>query len=337
MTTALIQFLISVVLVVAAGTLLARCADAIARITGLGRLLVGCVLVAGATSLPELAVNVSAVRMGFPNLAMGDAMGSCLFNLLILALADLLQRNRGSLLSRLAAAHALSGVVSIAMAAVVGAFILFEGKLQFGGVFGMSWGSIAALLTYLLGVRLVYYDQRVSAIEAQRHEQTASAPEEASRRDLVRAIGGYLLATVVILAVAPLLAASAGKIANLSGLGGTFVGTALVALATSLPELVATIVALRIGAADLAIGNVFGSNAFNMLIVLAMDLAHSGPIFEVLSLTHALTGFGVILVSSVVILGQLYRVEKRALFVEPDAGLVIALTIGTLWLVYLAR
>lgn len=334
MASALIQFCFAVAVVVAAGTLLARCADSIATITRLGRLLVGCVLLAGATSLPELAVDVNAARMDLPNLGMGDLVGSCLFNLLILAMADLLQRSRGALLSRLAAAHALSGAVSIALVATVGMFLLFESEVQPGGVFGISWGSIAVLGGYLLGVRLVYYDQRTSMAGTE-NELSAAAQDE-NRAPLVRAVVGYVLAAAVILAIAPTLASSAGQIAELSGLGKTFIGTTLVALSTSLPELVATLAALRIGAADLAIGNVFGSNAFNMLIVFAMDVAYDGPIFEALDPTHALTCFGVILASSIVILGQLYRVEKRILFVEPDAGLVIALALGTLWLVYLA-
>jgi cation:H+ antiporter len=90
------------------------------------------------------------------------------------------------------------------------------------------------------------------------------------------------------------------------------------------------------GAADLAIGNVFGSNAFNMLIVVAMDLVYPGPLLAAVSPSHALTCFGVVLVSAVVILGQLYRVEKRIMFLEPDAVLILALSASTLWLVYLA-
>jgi cation:H+ antiporter len=346
------QFFASAVVIIIAGTLLTRCADAIAEMTGLGRLLVGSILLAGATSLPELAVDISAARAGAPNLGMGDLVGSSLFNLLILAIADLSHRKRGRLLSRLSAAHALSGAVSIGLTATVGLFILVDAKVQPGGLFGTSWGSLAVLAGYLLGIRIVYHDQKLSMAEAEKEVGARPAHSDFESEDdggdkprvfsliqssLPAAIAGYVLAAGVILAAAPFLAESADQIARLSGLGRTFIGTTLVALSTSLPELVATIAAIRIGAVDLAIGNVFGSNAFNMLIVLAMDLAYPGPIFAVFEPTHALTAFGVIVVSSVAILGQLYRVEKRILFIEPDAGLVIALAIGTLWLVYLAR
>lgn len=85
--------------------------------------------------------------------------------------------------------------------------------------------------------------------------------------------------------MSPFLAQAAGQLAEASGLGGTFIGTTLVALATSLPELVATLVPICLGAADLAIGNLFGSNAFNMLL-LPLDLAFPGSLLAGVSQTH---------------------------------------------------
>jgi cation:H+ antiporter len=336
MTTAIAQFALSAVIIIVAGSILTRCADEIADITQFGRLLIGSILLAGATSLPELAVDVSAASMNVPDVGMGDLIGSCLMNLIILAVADLLQKTRGALLSRLAAAHALSGVLSIALVAAVGLFVLFESKLGPAGVLGMSWGSIVVVFGYLIGVRMVYYDQQSSM------RQAAAAAEPATRRgsprvSLTRAMCVFAAAAVCIVVIAPLLARSADRIANFSGLGGTFVGTTLVAFSTSLPELVSTLAALRMGAADLAIGNIFGSNAFNMLIVVAMDMAYQGPLLAAVSPAHAITCFGAILTSSVVILGQLYRVERRIIFLEPDAALILALSFGTLWLVYLVR
>lgn len=80
-----LEFLALAAVVALAGTFLARSADQIAEITRLGRLLIGSVLLASATSLPELTVDVSAVRQGMPDLAAGDLFGSSLMNLLILA------------------------------------------------------------------------------------------------------------------------------------------------------------------------------------------------------------------------------------------------------------
>lgn len=98
-----LQFSVCAAMIVVAGTYLAKCADANAEITKFGRMLIGSVLLAGATSLPELTVDISAIRLGAPDLAIGDLLGSCLANLLILAVLDLIQRSTGGMLPRRAA------------------------------------------------------------------------------------------------------------------------------------------------------------------------------------------------------------------------------------------
>lgn len=332
MAAALIQFAISVAVIVGAGIALTSCADAIAERTGLGRLLVGSVFLAAATSLPELTIDLHAIWLGMPDLACGDLIGSSLFNLLILAIVDLVHRSPGGLMSRVAAAHSLSGTVTIALAAIVGVGILLEPQLEGVTFMGLGPAAIAVFLGYVFGVRLIFFDQRQSLKTGELGVDTAS-----SGFSLQVAIPGYLLSAAAIFTAAPFLASAASELATITGLGGTFIGTTLVALATSLPEFVATLAAVRMGAIDLAIGNVFGSNAFNMLLVLPLDLAFPGALLASVSQTHALTCFAVILITAVVILGQLYRVEQRTLFIEPDAALVIALVFGALLIVYLAR
>jgi cation:H+ antiporter len=159
----------------------------------------------------------------------------------------------------------------------------------------------------------------------------------ASHLTLPIAITGYVVAAVAIVVAAPFLARAADRLAELSGLGGTFVGTTLVALSTSLPELVATAAAVRMGAFDLALGNIFGSNAFNMVLLVPLDAVYPGALLAAVSPTHALTGVSTILVTAVAVMGQLYHVEKRRFFLEPDAVLVIGLVLGTLLLLYALR
>ena len=331
MVAPLTQFAISVAVIVGAAILLTRSADAIAERTGLGRLLVGSVFLAAATSLPELTIDLNAIWLGLPDLACGDLVGSSLFNLLILAIVDLAHRSRGGLISRVAAAHALSGAVTIALTSLVGIGILFERQLDGVTFLGLGPAAIGVFFGYAFGIRLIFFDQRAS-VEVETESREGSPNGLALRT----ALFGYVLAAAAIVVAAPFLASAAGDLAELTGLSETFIGTTLVALATSLPELVATLAAVRIGAYDLAIGNVFGSNAFNMLLLLPLDLAFPGALLASVSTTHALTCFAVILITAIVILGQLYRVEQRTLFIEPDAGLVIALVIGALWMVYLA-
>lgn len=322
-----LQFLTLAAIVAGAGTVLARAADAIADATGLGRLLVGSVLLAAATSLPELAVDVAAVRAGHADLAAGDLLGSSLMNLLILAGFDLCRRNGRKMLSREAASHALSATLAIAVTGLAGCAILTAGRLPAVSVFGIGGWSWAILVAYLLGARMLFIDQRISARLA-----PDQMPQE--QGDIWRPGAIFLCAAAVLVTAGPCLAAVGAELADRSGLGGTFVGTTLVALTTSLPELVASLAAIRLGAIDLAIGNVFGSNAFNMIMFVPLDAACPGSLFQAVSSAHAVTAFAVIVATAIAVLGQLYHVERRLPLIEPDALLVILVIVGALGLVF---
>jgi cation:H+ antiporter len=337
---ALLKFLTCAGVIIIAGTFLARCADAIADLTGLGRLLIGSILLAAGTSLPELSFGVNAVRQGYPNIAVGDLMGAGLFNLLILAVIDCLHYSKGKMLSRAAAAHALSATVSMALTALAGASILLGQHSAEWVVWGVDPSSLAILGMYLLGVRLIFFDQRVSAAEhaVQEIASGAVAPGTTTTWTIRGAIAGFVAAAAAILVVGPYMADAAGELAELSGLGGTFVGTTLVAISTTLPELVAMLSAVRIGAFDLAVGNVFGSIAFNMVLIVPLDIAYrNGSLMGAVSTNHALTCLATVVVSCVAVAGQLYKVERRKKFLEPDAVMMLVLICGVIWLLYVIR
>lgn len=336
----ILQFVALAAVVATAGTLLARSADRIAEATGLGRLFVGSVLLAAATSLPELSVDVAAVRAGMTDLAAGDLLGSSLMNLLILAGVDLAQRTGRRMLSREAASHALSATLSIALTGLVAMAVLTAGRLPaftFLGVGGWSW---AILVAWLLGARVIFIDQRISVRAALAAEVVAAREgergltEPAPRPGIVAAVAVFAGAAAVLLVAGPQLAHLADALATASGWGRTFVGTTLVAVTTSLPELVASIAAVRLGAFDLAIGNTFGSNAFNMIMFVPLDALHDGPLFAAVSSAHAVTALAVIVATSIAVLGQLYHEEKRIPLVEPDAMLVLLVVIAALAMVY---
>ena len=333
MTTAIIQFIASAAVIVVAGTFLARYGDAIAELTGLGRLLIGSILLAGATSLPELTVDISAVRLGMTDLAVGGLMGSNLFNLMILSMLDLSHRQRGRLFSRAASAHALSATVSIALTALAGMSILVGQRLETIKFLHMGIGSLAILVAYLLSVRMIFFDQRVSAQAAEAVENASEPPSMTLRHAVI----GFIFAAAAVCLTGPYVATSAGVIAERSGLGETFIGTTLIAFSTSLPEVVTTLAAIRIGAFDLAAGNIFGSNAFNMLLFVPLDLVSSTPLMAGVSINHVVTCLAAILATSVTVMGHLYHVERRRWFIEPDAIVVLALTLGALYLLYMLR
>jgi cation:H+ antiporter len=330
-------------IVATAGTILARAAERIAAATGLGRLLVGSVLLAAATSLPELSVDVAAVRGGMTDLAAGDLLGSSLMNLLILAGVDLAQRSGHRMLSREAASHALSATLSIALTGLVGVAVLTAGRLPAVGILGVGGWSWAILAAWLLGARMLFIDQRISVRAAAEATEKAAADEGRTgqatvgsepRPGLLLPAVLFAAAAVTLLVAGPQLAHVADELAEQSGLGRTFVGTTFVAVTTSLPELVASIAAVRMGAFDLAIGNTFGSNAFNMVLFVPLDAFHEGPLFAALSPAHAVTALAVIVATAIAVLGQLYHEERRIPVFEPDAVLVLLVVIAALAMIY---
>ncbi len=324
-----LEFFLSAIIIVTTGVFLTRSADLIAQKTGLGRLWIGSIFLAGATSLPEFSVDVSALWQGLPEVAIGGLLGSNLFNLMILGVLDLSHHSRGRFLSPQSRMHALSGVMGILMIGIVTLSIVVGAK---GNFYFMSFGSLVLILAYVLGIRLIYHDQKF--LLQTKSESENKEAGQGGQNSLYKAIIIYISMAIVIFIAGPFLANSAGKIASHTGLGQGFVGTTFVAISTSLPELVTTFTALKLKAFDLALGNLFGSNAFNLLILAILDGVSHKPLFSEVSSVHLVTCLATIIITSVAILGQLYHIESRKKFLEPDAWLIVFLSIGALVLVY---
>jgi len=322
-------FLLSAVAVVLAGSRLSRDGDTIAERTGLGGAWVGSILVAGATSLPELATGIFAVRAGGVDLAVGDIFGSCMGNLMILAVADLSVR-RTAFLSRVAANQVLVGVLGMILLGIAAAGIVAHLNLV---VFGWGWAPLAIAGTYVLGMRLLHVNRGQPAFE----EPGAAEERHEADPSLRTAILGFVGAAVLILIAARFLASSAATLAEQLGISGGFVGMVLVALTTSLPEATVSVAAVRSGSYDLAVGNLLGSNCFNVAILFVHDWV-DGPL-PLLSkvgpglLVGAL--FAIILTGQAV-LGIVNRSERRIWYLEPDAVFLLLTYFAGLYLAYLA-
>lgn len=332
MLTHFLQFGLAAIAIIVAGTFLVRFADQIAEATKLGRLFVGSVFLASATSLPELSVDISAIRNNMPDLAVGDLIGSSVFNLLILAIADLLHKGTSPIFSKASSKHALSGAMSMSVTAIAGISIFLEQRLQTFSFGEIGLGTLAIAIVYIFSLRLMYFDQKVTISNF--HEDTKLKEKQVT---LFNAVTGYLFSALAIFIAAPFLAEAGGNIADLSGLGKTFIGSTLIAFSTSLPELVSTLVAVRKGAFDLALGNIFGSNTFNMLLLTPLDMMYKGSLLAAVNPVHIFTCLATILITSIAVMGQLYQVEKRKKLIEPDALVVILLIILTNLVLYLLR
>jgi cation:H+ antiporter len=329
MLVALLEFFASAAVIIASGIGMARSADVLSRVTGLGQLLAGALLVAVATSLPDLLVGINAVRNGWVDLAVGDVLGAALMNLLVLAVLDMLNPSRGRMLSRRAAAHALSGTMGMTLLATVGIALFLPDTIDVS-VGGISLGLWFVVGAYFLGLRLIFFDQQFAAKEVKEGAKRVRIPT-----GIRKPLAGYLISAGLIFIAAPILARSANQLAELTGLGNSFFGTVFLPLSTTLPELVAGLTALRMHAFPLIVGNAFGSLAFNLLLLAPMDFAYDGSLMAAASQVHVVTCFAAILVIAVAVMGQLYHAERRISFVEPDALLVIMLVFGAFGLIYL--
>ena len=186
----------SAAIVIAAGAALNPAADTIAEATGLGRAWIGAVLLAGATSLPELATDVAAVRMHAPNLAAGDLFGSSLANMLILAVIDQLSR-QGSVLRTAAIENGLIACLAIILNTLGALFVLTQSRTT---VLGVSPESVLLLLVYLAGTRAVY---RNGVRHAEALASAAPPQGRAAAHSLKRAVVVFAGGAAVILAVSP--------------------------------------------------------------------------------------------------------------------------------------
>lgn len=305
--------------IVYSGTKLSKYGDIIAEKTGLGGTWVGVVLMASVTSLPELVTGISSVTYaGVPDIAVGNVLGACVLNMLTLALLDAVYRP-GPLSARAHHGHVLAagfGILLLSMAVVN----LFLGPK----VFALGWigpSSLLAAVIYLTAMRMIYsYEKRrLAAYVKERAEELKY--EEVPLRTAVLAYG--LNAAAVIVA-ALFLPAIGDGLATATGLGQTFVGTVLIAISTTLPELVVSFSAVRMEAVDLAIGNLFGSNIFNLFVLALDDLFFAqGPLLAHASATHMISGLSAIAMTSVAVIGLTYRAERKRLPLAWDSFVIV--------------
>ncbi|MFO0706333.1 MAG: hypothetical protein U0412_05730 [Nitrospira sp.] len=329
-------FVVSATVIVLAGTKLSQYGDQIAEATGLGRLWIGVVLMAAATSLPEIFTDVSAALMDAPDLAAGDLFGSNMANMLILGIIDLMHRQK-RVWQQAALGHTLAASLAMALTGLAAFFVLLKINVTHLGV---GIGSLALFVLYVLGMRLVFRQEDMERRRVEREALVQGTIEkhdagEECRVGLRRAFIGFFMGALVLLVAAPFLAHSAKAIAVESGLSTTFIGASLVGITTSLPELVVSIAAVRLGAFDLAVGNLFGSNAFNMAAFFFADLAYrDGGLFGAVSTAHAATALWSIVMMAIGLMGIIYRAEKRFLLIEPDSLLMIVVYVMGLWLLF---
>jgi cation:H+ antiporter len=265
------------------------------------------VLLAAVTSLPELITGISAVTIAdVPDIAIGSLLGSCVFNLALLVILDFLYREE-SVYSKAHQGHVLSAGFGIVVIGFVG-FSVLESTVSILPPLGhIGAYTPVIIISYLLATRTVFRYER-----DHRAEFVEEATEEMPDITVQTAAMRYAVAALFVIAAGALLPVIGDQMATEMGWKHSFVGTLLIAIATSAPELVVTITALRLGALNMAIGNLLGSNLFNIAIVSVVDLLYlKGPILSNVTSVHAVSAMSAMIMTGIFIIGLFYRARTR--------------------------
>lgn len=302
----LLQFALCATLIAVGGFVLSRSADRLAAALGWGRGWVGLALLATVTSLPELASGVSAVTLvAAPNLAVGNVLGACVVNLAFLVVVDTVQR-RQPMFGAASATHLLSAGLGVVMLAFVALSLVTGARapaLLHVGVY-----SPVLIAFYLVALRSVFVHEQAQRVTA--GAAPASYDRAAIRREWLR----FGTAALVVLAAGTWLPSLASGLAASLGISRSFAGTVLMALVTTLPEMAVTLSALRLGALDMAIGNLLGSNLFNLAILAVDDLFYTrGPLLADAAPVHAASAATALAMTGLVIVGLVLRPQGRVL------------------------
>lgn len=328
-----IGFVICTTVIVYSGTKLSKYGDIIAEKTGLGRAWIGVVLMASITSLPELVTGLSSVTYAnLPDIAVGDVLGSCVFNMLILAILDAVHKPM-PVATKAHQGHVLSAAFGILLLSIVCISLFLIGNISPIGWIGPY--SLLFIVIYLFAMRMVFSYEKRKIAEFLKEIAVELKYEDVSMKVAVLHYG--INALVVIIAAIFLPKIGEG-IAESTGLGQTFVGNIFIAVSTSLPEVVVSIAAVRMGAVDLAIGNLFGSNIFNIFILAIDDIFFlKGPLLSYTSPNHIISALSAMAMTTIAIIGLTYRAEKKRLFLAWDSMGILMVYTSNLLLLYMLK
>ncbi len=302
-----LKFAACIAIILFSGTRLARYGDAISEKTGLGRIWIGLLLLAAITSMPELVTGVSAVALvKLPDLAVGTLLGSCIFNLALIAVMDAVYRPV-PILSRVSPSHIASAASGIMIAAVVVAGI---GAGRFLSDVTLGWINLTGILPlvlYLVGIWWVFRSERNN--RAASVQVMPAQYEDLSKKTVYLR---FALSAAAIIGAGIWLSFVGEEISATYSLHTSFVGSLFLAITTSMPELVVTLAALRLGAVDMAVADVLGSNMFNLALITPVDLAYRrGPVLSSVLGAHLVTALLVIVMSLLVIIGIRFRRQRK--------------------------
>lgn len=296
----ILGFIIAASIIVYSGSKLSKYADLMAESYGWGRMFIGIILLASVTSIPELMTGFSSVVLvDSPDLAVGDIMGSCAFNILIISMMDLFYNPRKSLTAAVSHGHIITASLGMILLALVGVAVLFPNL--FGHIGWVGGYSFVFIIVYFIAIKIVY--------QYEKHKKTTTeevlTDHKLNRKSIVTL---FLVHAIIVTITAMFLPYFGEKIAHTYSLDEGVFGTLFLAASTSLPEIVVSIAAIKMGITDMAIGNIFGSNLFNIAILAIDDIMYTkGPLLSFTGPKHIIPIIGTLIITCIGIIGIVFK------------------------------
>lgn len=306
---AIVIFFIAAAIIAIAGTRLTKVADQLADLTGMGEALFGAIFLGGVTSLPGIVTSVTAAFNNYPELAVSNAIGGIAAQTVFLSIADISYTKANLEHAAASFANLMQGVLLIVLLSFI--ILLTTGpEIAF---LGIHPGSVILLLAYVAGTKLISKAKEIPMWRPKDTKYTVEdMPEEKNQKlSLKKTIVIFVILSIIVGASGYAVAKTGIIISESTGLSATLVGSLFTAIATSLPELIVSIAAVRQGAVTLAVANVIGGNTFDMLFVAFSDFAYlKGSIYHALSTSQEFIISMTIIMTSVTLLGLLHRQQK---------------------------
>jgi cation:H+ antiporter len=327
----ILGFIVCGIIILFAGKKLSYYGDLLAEKTEMGKAFIGLFLMSAVTSLPELMVGISSsVIMKSADLAVGDVLGSCAFNLFILSILESFYKGHTPLLSNVSQSNVLAASLGTILVVLVG-FGIYSDKdiVLFPSILSnIGLNSVLLAVMYFIAIRIIYQYQ-------QEHPTISSDVVAEIPFTLQHIIIRYALFATLIVVTALFLPYFANGLAQQTGLEKSFIGTLLLAISTSLPEIAVSIAAVKANSIDMAVGNLLGSNIFNVLILFLDDIFYTqGHLLKNASENNMITVFSVIIMSAIVIIACVYRKKEKKYILDWDTSLIFAIYIVNMFLLF---
>lgn len=323
-----------------AGVWLAKATDVLDDRFGLGETIGGMVLLSITGALPELAITVSAVTSGHLDIAAGNLIGGVAMQTLVLVIADRFMRGSHPLSTASASlVPALEGTLVIC---VVGITVM-SGLLPASAAAGpLGFGSIAILVVWLVGMlalgRCRDRKDMDLAVPADTSAQSAvSAADSAGKNDglhnasTARNVTIFLAASVVTLVAGVVLEQSGDRLADLMGINGVLFGATVLALASALPEISTAITGVKMKTYTLVFGDIFGGNAFQLILFVLADLLAGQPVLTHEGRANAWIGMIGLVMTAVYVGGILLRKTRRYWGLGADSWAALLIYVLGTW------